>query len=181
MAVADNTRMSDEAVLAATGRHPDDWFARLDAAGAASWAHPASARGRQDVEGVTGWWAQGITIRYEQARGLRLPVQRSDGSFAVSASKTVDGALDAVYSAMVGAFTAEYGAEPSSSRGDGARPVARWRSGDGGSIVATAESAPGGRIRVSAQHEKLPGPEAGDAAKQRLQSALSRLGSETAG
>jgi hypothetical protein len=180
MAVADNTRMSDEAVLAATGTHPDAWFARLDAAGAAGWAHPAIARWLQDDQGVTGWWAQGITIRYEQARGLRVPGERSDGSFAVSASKTVDGALDAVYSAMVDAFSAEYGAEPTSSRSEGARPVARWRLGDGGHVVATSETAPGGRIRVSAQHEKLPGPEMGDAAKERLQGALSRLGSETA-
>jgi hypothetical protein len=176
MAVADNTRMSDEAVLAATGRHPDDWFALLDAAGAAKWAHPAIARWVQHEQGATGWWAQGITIRYEQERGLRVPGQRSDGTFAVSASKTVDGALDAVYAAMVVAFAAEFGAEPSSSRADGARPVARWRLDDGGSIVATSESAPGGRVRVSAQHERLPGPEFSDAAKQRLQSALSRLG-----
>ncbi len=176
MAVADNTRMSDEAVLAATGRHPDDWFALLDAAGATGWTHPAIARRVQDEQGVTGWWAQGITIRYEQARGLRVPGQRSDGSFAVSASKTVGGALDAAYVAMVAAFSAEFGTEPSSSRADGARPVARWRMDGGGSVVVTSESAPGGRIRVSAQHEKLPGPEFSDAAKQRLRSALSRLG-----
>ena len=176
MAVADNARMSDEAVLAATGKHPDDWFALLDAAGAAGWAHPAIARWLQDEQGATGWWAQGITIRFEQARGLRVPGQRSDGTFAVSASKTVDGALDAVYVAMVAAFSAEFGGDPTSSRAEGARPVARWRADDGGSIVATSESASGGRIRVSAQHEKLPNPDSSDAAKQRLQSALSRLG-----
>ena len=91
-------------------------------------------------------------------------------------SKTVDGSLDAAYSAMVMAFSAEFGAEPTSSRADGARPTARWRLSDGSTVVATSESAPAGRIRVSAQHEKLPGPDSGDAAKQRLQGALSRLG-----
>jgi hypothetical protein len=176
MAVADNARMSNEAVLAATGRHPDVWFALLDAADAVGWTHPAIARWLQDEQGATGWWAQGITIRYEQARGLRVAGQRSDGTFAVSASKTVGGALDAVYTAAVAAFSAEFGGEPTSSRAEGARPVARWRMNDGSTVVATAESAPGGRIRVSAQHEKLPSPDSSDAAKARLQSALGRLG-----
>ncbi|MES1212089.1 MAG: hypothetical protein ABUT11_00930 [Leifsonia sp.] len=179
MAVADNTRMSDEAVLAATGRHPDDWFALLDSAGASGWQHPAIARWLQDQQDVTGWWAQGLTIRYEQARGLRVPGQRSDGSFAVSASKTVDGRLDTVYAAMVAAFSAEFGGGPTSSRADGARPVARWRPEGGGTVVVAAESAPGGRIRVSAQHEKLSSPALGDAAKARLQSALGRATPET--
>ncbi|HEY4225656.1 MAG TPA: DUF4287 domain-containing protein [Pseudolysinimonas sp.] len=175
MAVADNTRMSDEAVLAATGKHPDDWFELLDLAGATGWTHQQIASWLKTEHGTPPWWTQGITIRYEQARGLRLPGQKSDGTFAVSASKTVGGPLELAYAAMVSAFSAEFGGSPASSRADGARPYGRWSVGAEGSVLTTAEVVRDDRIRVAAVFEKLAGPDALDAAKARLQSALGRL------
>ena len=175
MAVADNTRMSDEAVLAATGKHPDDWFALLDAAGATTWTHQAIASWLKSEHGAPPWWTQGITIRYEQARGLRVPGQKTDGSFAVSASRTVSGPLDRAYAAMVAAFTATFDADPSSSRAEGKRPYARWTVDGEGSVLVTAEAAAGDRIRVAAVFEKLAGPDALDAAKARLRVALDQI------
>jgi hypothetical protein len=43
-----------------------------------------------DEHGLDKWWAQTITVGYEQAWGLREPGQNPDGSH-VSASKTVSG------------------------------------------------------------------------------------------
>lgn len=37
-----------------------------------------------------GWWSQGITVAYEQEIGRRLPGQRSDGTFEMSVSKSVN-------------------------------------------------------------------------------------------
>jgi len=80
---------SDEVVRANTGRTWDDWFALLDAWGAAERPHPEIARWVAGEHGVGGWWAQGVTVAYEQARGLRAPGQRRGGLFEVNASKTV--------------------------------------------------------------------------------------------
>jgi hypothetical protein len=81
--------VGDDSVLAATGRSREDWFALLDAENAESWNHTDIAAWLVDSHGVDGWWAQGVTIAYEQARGLREPGQRRDGSWEASASKTL--------------------------------------------------------------------------------------------
>jgi hypothetical protein len=175
MAVADNTRMSDEAVQAATGRHPDDWFELLDDAGATGWTHQQIASWLKSEQGTPPWWTQGITIRYEQARGLRLPGQKSDGTFAVSATKTVAGPLDRAYAATVAAFSSEFGGDPASARADGKRPYGRWSVEGEGSVLATVEVIRDDRMRVATLFEKLAGPDALDAAKARLQAALARL------
>ncbi len=41
-----------------------------------------------------GWWAQSITVAYEQHIGRRNPGQRSDGSYEATASKTINGSMD---------------------------------------------------------------------------------------
>src|SRR5699024_5538338 len=45
------------------------------------------------------WWAQTITVAYEQERGLRVPGQKKDG-FSVSASKTVDVPVERLFAAF---------------------------------------------------------------------------------
>ena len=81
--------VGDESVRRATGRGREEWFALLDAENAADWSHTDIAAWLVDMHGVDGWWAQGVTVSYEQARGLREPGQRRDGSFEASASKTL--------------------------------------------------------------------------------------------
>jgi hypothetical protein len=80
--------IATERVVAATGHDHETWFARLDEAGATTMGHPAIARHLVEDHGVDGWWAQHLTVAYEQARGLRAKHQRPDG-FAISKSRTV--------------------------------------------------------------------------------------------
>jgi hypothetical protein len=80
---------SDEVIRANTGHSWDEWFVLLDGWGAAERPHTEIARWVHQEHGVGGWWAQGVTVAYEQARGLRAPGQRRGGTFEVSASKTV--------------------------------------------------------------------------------------------
>lgn len=87
MAAVSPQKMSDERMLEATGRVRADWHAFLDAAGARDWAHPRIARWLVEEHGVDGWWAQGITVGFEQAIGRRLPGQSADGTFAISEPK----------------------------------------------------------------------------------------------
>ena len=63
-------------IRANTGRVWDEWFALLDAWGGVERPHPEIARWLNQEHGIPGWWAQGVTVAYEQARGLRAPRQR---------------------------------------------------------------------------------------------------------
>lgn len=92
--------ISDDAVQAKTGKHWDDWFAVLDAFDAARQGHKAAAAHLVEAHGVSGWWAQGITVRYEQTRGLRDVGQQSDRLFAVSVQRTIDAPADRVWRAL---------------------------------------------------------------------------------
>lgn len=42
------------------------------------------------------WWAQNVTVAYEQHIGRRKPGQQSSGSYSVTVSKTLDGDMDEV-------------------------------------------------------------------------------------
>ena len=92
-------RVSDEAVRNATGRTWAAWFELLDAGGAVELGHTEIARLLIDDHGVPGWWAQSVTVAYEQARGRRAPGQRPDG-WEVTASKTVAVPVDRLYEAF---------------------------------------------------------------------------------
>lgn len=93
-------RPADEAVVSATGRPMAEWFELLDEWGATNQKHREIARWLADEHGVDGWWAQSVTVSYEQERGMRAPGQRADGFFAVSASKTVAVGVDELYEAF---------------------------------------------------------------------------------
>jgi hypothetical protein len=92
---------SDAVILANTGKTWDEWFAVLDQWGAVERPHPEIARWVHEEHGVGGWWAQGVTVAYEQARGLRAPGQRRGGQFEVNASKTVAVPVERLYEAFV--------------------------------------------------------------------------------
>jgi hypothetical protein len=92
---------SDEVVVRNTGRELDEWFALLDQWGAVDRPHTEIARWLATEHAVPGWWAQGVTVAFEQARGLRAPGQRRDGNFSVTASKTVAVPLERLYEAFV--------------------------------------------------------------------------------
>ena len=89
---------SGEAVLRATGRSRDDWFAILDAAGARELAHKAIAAHLREQRNVSPWWSQEVTVQYERARGLREKHQSLSG-YQVSVSMTIAAPLDALYAA----------------------------------------------------------------------------------
>ena len=93
--------LGDKAVLAKTGHGLDHWFAVLDAFGAASKGHTASARHLAREHGVPGWHAQGITVAYERARGLRA-MNQAKGGFQVTVTRVVPAAVPEVVAALRG-------------------------------------------------------------------------------
>jgi hypothetical protein len=91
-----------EAMLRATGRGHAEWFATLDAWDATSHTHTQIAAWLHAEHGVSGWWAQSITVDYERARGLRA-VHQTSGGFSVSVTRTVLGSPDHVLAAFTDA------------------------------------------------------------------------------
>jgi hypothetical protein len=91
--------MSDETVEARTGRRWEEWFRILDEWGATGRPHPEIARWLVAEQGLGAWWAQGVTVAYEQARGLRRPYQRGEG-FSATASKTIAAPVERLYEAF---------------------------------------------------------------------------------
>ena len=94
--------VSDKAVRKATGRGWDEWFAILDTAGAVAWKHPDIARRLAAEHGISGWWAQGVTVGFERARGLRAQHERPSG-FSVSVTKTVNVPVEQLHNAFANA------------------------------------------------------------------------------
>jgi len=92
--------MSDAAIAKGTGKRWDEWFALLDAWGATSRNHTDIARHVHETYGVDGWWAQGVTVGYERARGMRDIHQRPDG-FSMNVSKTFPVSLERLFAAFV--------------------------------------------------------------------------------
>lgn len=89
--------MSDQALIEGTGADWKTWLALLDERGAAELDHAAIARLLVREFEIDGWWAQSITVGYEQERGVRAPGQRSDGTFSATASKTLGVPIGAAF------------------------------------------------------------------------------------
>lgn len=79
--------LSDAKSREKTGHGLDHWFDVLDRFAGVEKGHTASARHLYDDHSVPGWYAQGITVAYERARGVRAVNQRCDGEYEVSVSK----------------------------------------------------------------------------------------------
>jgi hypothetical protein len=92
--------LSDAKAREKTGHGLDHWFAVLDRFGGVEKGHTASARHLYDAHGVDGWYAQGITVAYERARGVRGVNQRCDGAYEVSVSKAMKGTVADVVTAL---------------------------------------------------------------------------------
>ena len=160
---------SDEVVRANTGRTWDDWFALLDAWGAAERPHPEIARWVAGEHGVGGWWAQGVTVAYEQARGLRAPGQRRGGLFEVNASKTVAAPVDRLYQAFADPALRERwlpGATVEVRTAQAARSIrANWD--DGSTRLVVAFTARGeSRSQVALAHQRVPDATTADQLKR---------------
>lgn len=198
--------VGDDAVVAATGQPRAYWFELLDAHDATSWSHKDIASWLLSAQGVDAWWAQSLTVAYEQARGRREPGQREDGTFEVSPSKSLDCSLvrafelvadDAARATWLDPALAEVRAgDRSEVLGSAASRSVRlaWPTGAVGApedrpgrVVVSffqptdATGAPTGKVRVAVTHGGLRSPEDVETLrsfwKERLD-ALERLAAE---
>lgn len=159
--------MGAEAMRAATGRTQEEWRDLLETAGAKEWTHKSTAEWLVAEHGVDGWWAQGITVDFEQDRKGRLPGQQADGTFAVSKTRTIAGerleALAAVRAAVEAVRGAAHGENLAASQ-----PVVRWRLADGRRLAAAAQQPNTSGTPVNLTFERLPDAAAMDGAKAEI-------------
>lgn len=173
---ANKAGLSEAAVLTATGKNPEEWFALLDAAGATGWTHTEIARWLfEEHEGIDGWWAQSVTVRYEQERGMRLPGQQSDGTFAVSVSRVIPLKSDLAIDAAIASVTEEIGAPPVSANRTAKYPRARWVDASGETLLATITALADDRSSVALTRSKIAESERTADVKNELSTTLSKL------
>lgn len=91
-----------DAIAGATGVSWERWVSRLNDAGAQDLSHSQIVSLVRPLLAPTvvspDWWAQSVTVAYEQHIGKRVPGQAADGSFQVSVTKTVPGELEEEFS-----------------------------------------------------------------------------------
>jgi hypothetical protein len=92
-----------DGVQRATGRGRDEWFALLDEWGAAGRDFREIADWLTGKHNLSRWWAQKLIVEYEQERGIRPPGVRPNGTFEVSASKTMAVPVKRLFDAFVNA------------------------------------------------------------------------------
>jgi hypothetical protein len=91
--------ISDESVRSATGRGWADWFTLIDSQGGATLDHRGIVAIVAPHLQKSEWWAQMVTVAYEQARGLRKKHEKTDG-FQVGASRVLEVSVSRIYAAF---------------------------------------------------------------------------------
>lgn len=173
-----------KAVERATSRTWDDWLRFMDAIGAKNLSHHeiatkviAELDGK--VENV-GWWAQSVTVAYEQHAGHRIPGQRPDGTFQTSVSKATTLGMQALMDKWV-QFAAEDQSVLALAAGDvrvsGTEKRITWRTKahDGSDIRVTSEPKKDGTASIIAVQMGLQTNELNNEAKARWTSILQRF------
>jgi hypothetical protein len=152
----------------ATGRDRHEWFALLDAWGAAGRPYREIADWLTGEHDLTAWWAQKLIVEYEEARGLRPPGVRPDGTFTVGATKTLPVPVERAYAAFVDPQLRTRwlpDVELHERTSQAGRSI-RFDLGDRGTRLNVAFAATGnGRSQVAVEQERLPDPQAAEEAK----------------
>lgn len=145
--------------------------------------HAIASKLLEELEGKIeniGWWAQSITVAYEQYIGRRIPGQRPDGTFQTSVSKTTKLAMQALMDAWVNFAAAD--AEVLSlitqeARVSGTEKRITWRTKahDGSEIRVTSEPKKDGTASIIAVQMGLQTEDLNNEAKAKWTSILQRF------
>ena len=148
--------VSDDAVRKGTGRGWDEWFAILDAAGAVAWKHPDIARWVAANYAISGWWAQGVTVGFERARGLRAQHERPSG-FSLSVTKTINVPVERLHESFANARERKAWMERAVRVSSGTPPrTINFPWGDGSRVAVRFESRGPSKAQVALQQGPLP-------------------------
>lgn len=166
--------INTDSIAKATNKSWDDWVKDLDARGARQLSHKDLARQLYDeLDGKLdnhGWWAQGITVAYEQHTGKRIPGQLANGLFEMAVSKTIQTSRSNLFPTVVSWFEAqgeldrrEY-VKPRSSQ---TPKRSSWRCDfvDGSKFAATVEDSDN-KSKLVLSHTDIPTKQEADTWKE---------------
>jgi hypothetical protein len=153
------------------------WFALLDDWGAPGRSYREIADWLTAEQGLSAWWAQKVIVEYEQARGLRDPGRRRDGTFAAGASRTIAADPERVRSAFLDPAARERwlpGVRAEIHSGEHGRAV-RLDLADATRLQATLDMTGPGRTAVAVEQSRLIDPDAVGPAKAYWKERLEAL------
>ena len=164
--------INTDSIAKGTAKSWGQWVDELDELGARGLSHADLAKTVEKLLGDTesaAWWAQGITVAYEQHIGKRIPGQLANGLFELAVSKTVARPRDEVFPAVVSWFEdkAELRQhEPQKPRTSETSKRSTWRCDftDGSKFSATVEDT-GEKAKLVLSHTAVPTKEDADAWK----------------
>lgn len=173
-----------ESIERATNRSWGEWLRFMEGIGAKDLGHTEIAAAvDKELQGVVdnpGWWAQGVTVAYEQHSGRRVPGQRSDGTFEFNVSKATKLDMHALMEAW-GAFAAQDAqvqalvAEEPRRSGTDKRLYWRVKAPDGSNVQVSSEPKKNGSASVVATQTGLASQERAEDAKVAWRAILERF------
>jgi hypothetical protein len=131
-----------------TGKQWDEWLELLNKADAKTLSHlELSKLVEAELQGVVdspSWWAQSVTVAYEQAIGRRVPGQLANGLFELAVSKAVIKPRDVLFAQAVEWFEGQSildGKEYTNPRQTTTPKRSNWRCDfeDGSKFAVTVE------------------------------------------
>jgi hypothetical protein len=173
-----------KAVERATNRTWDEWLEFMNSIDAKSLDHHNIAvKVLEELDGTIdnlGWWAQAVTVAYEQHIGRRIPGQRPDGTFQTSVSKSTELGMKELMDRWV-----DFAAKDQSIidlitgdlrvSGTDRRTTWRTKAVDGSSIIVTSEPKSSGTASIVAAQMGLQTHELNIEAKAKWSSILKRF------
>jgi hypothetical protein len=94
-------RFKDERYVKATGKNWKDWVAELKKSGAEKKRHKEIAALLEKKYKMSPWWAQSITVRFEQEIGKRIPGETCEGTYQANISKTIGGNVEEMFARWI--------------------------------------------------------------------------------
>lgn len=147
-----------EALRRASGRDRGEWFTLLDAYGAAAKDYGELHAWLTGEHDLSAWWAQKLIVEYQQARGVRAPGVRPDGTFTITGSKTIAAPVADVWEAFVDAAQRESwlpGWQLNERTSQEHRSL-RCDVGDGTRLSVDFAEQGDTKTRVAVEHSRLP-------------------------
>jgi hypothetical protein len=173
-----------QAVERATNRTWDEWLQYMEGIGAKNLSHHEIASNLlEELDGKIdniGWWAQSVTVAYEQYIGRRIPGQRPDGTFQTSVSKATKLAMQELMDKWVDFATGDEAllaliAGDARVSGTDKRITWRTKARDGSEIRVTSEPKKDGTASIIAVQMGLETNELNLEAKSKWSSILERF------
>ena len=154
-------RFNDKRYIEATGKNWKEWFIELKKMGAEKWQHKQIAARLEKQFGISAWWAQSITVRYEQEIGRRIPGETCESTYQATISKTVGGHVEEIFAGWVDKFSYHTSLKGKKIKNDRTTSVTEkwhyWRAKleDGSAISINFSQKEKNKTMIQVNHDKL--------------------------